>query len=105
MSIEGMITPIERTIAAIQPLETRAPGPEPGADGPNFANMLKEQLNEMVDLHNTAEQAQQNFLTGEITDIGEVVLAIQQADIALNFAIELRNKVIEAYMEISRMQI
>ena len=105
MSIEGMITPIERTIGSIQPLATKAAEPETAANGMDFAQMLKTQLDEMVELHNTSEEVQQGFLAGEVTDISEVVLAIQQADIALNLAIELRNKVIEAYTEISRTQI
>jgi len=48
---------------------------------------------------------QQQFTAGQIDDINQVILAVQKADLALNFALALRNKVIEAYQEISRMQI
>ena len=73
--------------------------------GPEFARVLREQMDQLIELQNTAEQAQQDLLAGRSENVLEVVMAVQQADIALNFAIELRNKVIESYMEISRMQI
>lgn len=101
------ITPIDRTIAAIQPLSA-PPALEAGRmpeGSASFVGLLREQLNQMVQLQDNAESMQQQLAAGQITDVNQVVLAVQKADLALNFALQLRNKVIEAYQEISRMQI
>ena len=108
MSIDRTIGPIDRAVAAIEPLVTKvqqAPGDAEQADGPGFVNILKAQLDEMIELQNEAEQLQQALVAGRIDDINQVVLAVQKADLALSFALELRNKVIDAYQEISRMQL
>jgi flagellar hook-basal body complex protein FliE len=52
-----------------------------------------------------AEHLQQELAAGRIDDVNQVILAVQKADLALAFTLELRNKVIEAYQEISRMQL
>jgi len=75
------------------------------ADGPSFVEMLRGQLDQVIDLQNDAERLQQELAAGRIDDINQVILAVQKADLALTFTLELRNKVIEAYQEISRMQI
>ena len=102
------ITPIDRSIAPIEPLVPRgndAVKSDDEAGQPGFDQLLKQQLDDLISLNNEAEQLQHALAAGEIDDVNRVVLAMQKADLALNFAIEVRNKVIEAYQEISRMQI
>jgi flagellar hook-basal body complex protein FliE len=74
-------------------------------DAPSFVDMLRSQLDQVIDLQNEAEHLQQELAAGRIDDVNQVILAVQKADLALAFTLELRNKVIEAYQEISRMQI
>jgi flagellar hook-basal body complex protein FliE len=105
------IQPIDWRFRSIEPVE----GLDPQAslaqadgntqEGPGFINMLREQIDEVIDIQQQAEVIQQQFTVGQIDDINQVILAVQKADLALNFALALRNKVIEAYQEISRMQI
>ncbi|MCS6948880.1 MAG: flagellar hook-basal body complex protein FliE [Armatimonadota bacterium] len=74
-------------------------------DAPSFAETLKEvfgKINEMQ-LH-SAELARQ-FATGETDDLVRVVTASEEASVALQLAVQVRNKVIEAYQEIMRMQV
>lgn len=80
--------------------QTVADGSEPG-----FVNILRSQLDQLIELQNQAEAMQQALIAGEADNFHEVLLSVQKADLALNFALELRNKVVEAYQEISRMQI
>ena len=101
------IAPIDRTIAPIEPVvrhPSNPPAEEPGSET-GFGQLLQQQLDEVISLQKEAEQLQLALATGEIEDVNRVVLAMQKADLALNFAIEIRNKVIQAYQEISRMQI
>ena len=106
MSIDGTISPIDRTITGIEPLAGKpAPAAAPQDETGGFLGVLKAQLDELIELTNEAEQLQQAFATGQVEDINEVILAVQKADLALNLALELRNKMVEAYQEISRMQV
>ena len=111
MTVDGGIGPIDWRFKPIEPLEPLGPqadqgqlAQQPGAGG-DFVAALRSQLDQVIELQNEAESLQQQLAAGQIEDINQVVLAVQKADLALNFALELRNKVVEAYQEISRMQI
>lgn len=70
-----------------------------------FAKVLGESIRA---LDNTIKESQQSilgFLAGEDIDIHSVIIAQEKASLALQFAVEVRNKVIEAYQEMMRMQV
>jgi flagellar hook-basal body complex protein FliE len=111
VTVDGGIGPVDWRFRPIEPIEP--PGPQAAQRSPlqatdaggDFVAVLRGQLDQVIELQNEAEALQQQLAAGQIDDINQVVLAVQRADLALNFALELRNKVIEAYQEISRMQI
>jgi flagellar hook-basal body complex protein FliE len=45
------------------------------------------------------------FAIGEVTDIHEVTIAVEEAQIAFNLLLEIRNKLLETYQEVMRMQV
>jgi flagellar hook-basal body complex protein FliE len=101
---------IDSSIAGINPInQTIKPlGSAPAAEGggqTSFADILKGQLGEVQRLNDEAGVLQQRMLSGDGVDLNEVALAVQKADLALTFAMQLRNKVVEAYQEINRMQV
>lgn len=97
------VSPIDARISAVQPLPGAAL--QPGGGQGDFAALLRQQLDQVAELNNNAELLQRQFAAGEIGDINQVVLAVTKAELALSFALELRNKVIEAYQELSRTQL
>ena len=102
----GGISAVDKLIQGIQPIAPKAGSEEQaGQAGTPFVQELRSAVDEMIELQNNAELMQQEFAAGRVADINEVVLAVQKADLALNFALELRNKVVEAYQEVSRMQL
>jgi flagellar hook-basal body complex protein FliE len=101
MRIDATIGGVERISAAA----TLAPQQAAGVGASDFGRMLSEQIDLLSQIQNDAAQKQVEFAAGRISDVSEVVLAVQKADLALNFAVQLRNKVVEAYQEISRMQV
>lgn len=70
---------------------------------------FNEQLSKAIDqLNNSqlkADEISQKFLTGEVCDLHQVVLAMGEAKLTMQLAVEVRNKMIESYREISRMQV
>jgi len=71
----------------------------------SFTDILKEGLGQVNSLQFAADDLAAKFAAGETDNIHEVMIAGQKADMALQLAVALRNKLIEAYQEITRMQI
>lgn len=71
----------------------------------SFASMLSEALNGVNEMQINADKLTQQYLTGETTDIAGVLLATEKANLALQLTVQVRNKIVEAYQEIARMQI
>jgi flagellar hook-basal body complex protein FliE len=105
MSIDKAITPIDRVISGIDPVAARSSSSPVAENGESFVSILRGQMDDLVALQDNAAQLQQKLAAGQIDDLSQVVLAVQKADLALNFALQLRNKVIEAYQEVTRMQV
>lgn len=71
----------------------------------SFGEILKNELSKVNDIQLNAEQATQDLLTGKATDIHQVIIATEEARLSLELAVQIRNKLVDAYQEISRMQI
>ncbi|WP_368254525.1 flagellar hook-basal body complex protein FliE [Clostridium paraputrificum] len=73
--------------------------------GELFSNVLKESLDKINEQQIVADKSTEAFVKGEDIDISEVMLAGAEASASLQFAVQVRNKLVEAYQEISRMQL
>jgi flagellar hook-basal body complex protein FliE len=72
----------------------------------NFQDLLNHALSEVNDLQLNADTQILSFASGHPNiDIHEVMIGLEQAHLALQLTIEVRNKVVEAYQEIMRMQL
>lgn len=71
----------------------------------SFPQVLKEMVNDTNDLQHAAAMIAEKFALGEVTDIHEVMIAAEEAGVALELVMEIRNKLIEAYQELMRMPV
>ncbi|TDT50613.1 flagellar hook-basal body complex protein FliE [Fonticella tunisiensis] len=71
----------------------------------NFADVLKNALDKVNEIQINAENATTELITGEATDIHQVMLATEEAKLSLELAVQVRNKLVEAYQELMRMQL
>lgn len=74
----------------------------------SFSSVLqsaKDMLNETSELQNAAEEAEMQFMLGYATNTHDLQAAQEKADIALNYTIAVRDRMLEAYKEIMNMQI
>ena len=71
----------------------------------SFENTLKKFINDVNSLQNQASEATEKLATGEITDVHQVMIAVEEASIAMEFMLEIRNKIVEAYQEVMRMPV
>ncbi|BDR67451.1 flagellar hook-basal body complex protein FliE [Clostridium tetani] len=70
-----------------------------------FSHMLKNKLDQVNEKQIKAEETTNNFLQGEETDIHKVMLDSEEAKLSVELAVQVRNKLIEAYQELNRMQL
>ncbi|TCS80939.1 flagellar hook-basal body complex protein FliE [Pectinatus cerevisiiphilus] len=70
-----------------------------------FFQFLTDSLNETNNLQKDAEKMDMALAAGKVDDISKVVVASEKAQIALNLTMSIRNKAVEAYQEIMRMQV
>jgi flagellar hook-basal body complex protein FliE len=71
----------------------------------SFGDVLKQQMNDINTLQSQADQAVQTYATGGDIELHNVILATEKADMALQLALQVRNRVVGAYQEITRMNI
>ncbi|MGL5150844.1 MAG: flagellar hook-basal body complex protein FliE [Clostridium sp.] len=76
-----------------------------GKSSTSFGDVLKAGLEELNNKQIASQNATEMLVKGEDIEIHEVMLAAEEAKIALNMAVEVRNKLVEAYQEINRMQL
>lgn len=71
----------------------------------SFKDMLAQALDTVNNLQLNADLMAQKVATGEITDIHQVLMAVEEVNLGLQLTMQIRNKIIEAYQEIMRMQV
>ncbi len=86
--------------------------PQPGitlqpnqAQAADFSATLKEALAEVNDLQLESEAMLERFATGEVQNLHDVVIAQQEAAIAFRLVQEVRDKLLQGYQELMRMQV
>jgi len=72
---------------------------------PSFKKIMRATLSHVNDLQVVAHEASRKFATGESENLHELMIALEEAKLALDLTVEVRNKVVEAYQELSRMQV
>lgn len=70
----------------------------------DFKNILMDALDEVNDAEKTAQSIDEMLAVGDVDNIHELRIEAMKADLTLNLAVEVRNKVIDAYNEIMRLQ-
>ncbi len=86
------------------PLTLPPSGVQPSTGSQTFGQVLSQFIEDTNTQQLQADQAVQQLATGQSDSIPETMLALTKADLSLRVFMEVRNKVIEAYQEVMRMQ-
>lgn len=73
--------------------------------GDEFAKMLKNEIEDLNTAQEKGEAAMTDITTGQVKDLHQAAIAITKAESSMKFMLEVRNKAISAYKEITRTQI
>lgn len=85
-------------------LNNKAQGADAPSGGTDFAKELKSALNETNEIQQEKEKALADLATGQVKDLHQAALAIGKAEIDMKLMLEIRNKALNAYKELSRTQ-
>ncbi len=97
-----IVNPLPGTIPIFKVPSIEEAGEKPPVD---FADLLAKGINSVNDLTRESEKLTVDLALGKPVELHQVMLASTKASIALELLIEIRNKVLEAYQEISRMPV
>lgn len=71
---------------------------------PSFKDTVKSFLADVNDKVNTSNQLSRDLATGKTNDVSKVVTSVEEANLSMQFTLAIRNKLLDAYREISQMQ-
>ncbi len=73
--------------------------------GVNFSDTLADIVKQTDELQKVADKTLEDFSTGKVEDMHEVMLSMTRADLSFQMLLEVRNKLVDAYTEIMRTQV
>jgi len=91
-------TPSQRAAAATQAVQ------EP-ASGAFFSDFLKSAIDGTVEADAADKATNLGLMFGDLTDLHSATIAAQKAEIVLSLTLQIRNKIVEAYQEVMRMNV
>ena len=95
---QGLIQPIANLPAmAAQNTESVSPA--------NFKDLLQRALTDLNASQVGANESIKNLSTGGEDNLHDVIISMEKASMTLQYAIQIRNKVLEAYQSVIQMQI
>lgn len=80
-----------------------APDKEKKESGASFTEILKDSMMKVNDLQVESDNLVNKLAIGEVEDISEVSIAVEKAELALRMMVQIRDKMLDAYQQISRM--
>jgi flagellar hook-basal body complex protein FliE len=85
-------------------------GATPSIDGPgtaanSFSKLLSDAVGQIDQLQKGADLNVQKLATGQDVDMHDVTISVEQANLGFQLGVQVRNKLIEAYQEVMRMQV
>lgn len=100
MVIQGMENGIGMAKAFPEMQKSTATGPTEGA-----GKFFSELVSKVNDIQVQSDKSIQALASGESKNLHEVMIAVEKASISFQFMSQVRNKALEAYQEVMRMQV
>lgn len=72
--------------------------------GANFSDILKNAVNTVDALHDNAASQVGNLIQGGSANMNDVMIAVEKADVSFQLMMQVRNKIVNAYQDIEKMQ-
>ncbi|MFJ8261541.1 flagellar hook-basal body complex protein FliE [Rummeliibacillus sp. NPDC094406] len=89
----------------VQPTLTQTVSQTIPSNKESFGSVLKNAISAVNDSQIASDKMTDKLVNGEDVELHDVMISAQKANITLNTALQVRNKVVEAYQEIMRMTV
>ncbi|WP_397537508.1 flagellar hook-basal body complex protein FliE [Rummeliibacillus pycnus] len=89
----------------VQPTLTQTVSQTIPSNKESFGSVLKNAISAVNDSQIASDKMTDKLVNGENVELHDVMISAQKANITLNTALQVRNKVVEAYQEIMRMTV
>jgi flagellar hook-basal body complex protein FliE len=90
------------SINSDNPLQTSAISPSSGG---NFANMLGDMVNDVAQKQAAASSSVTGLLSGQSVSLHSAMISMEEANVSFQMMVEVRNRLLDSYQELMRMQI
>ena len=81
------------------------PGTVDASGGTSFKDTVKQMLADVNNKMNASDDNSRDLATGKTGDIEKVVTSVEEANLAMQYTMAIRSKLLDAYSEISRLQV
>lgn len=71
----------------------------------SFSDVLSDAINGVDQTMKTSDAKVQDLIAGKTDNVHDAMVSMQRAKLSFDMMVEVRNKVVETYQEVSRMQI
>lgn len=104
--MDPMISTEFRPVSGIDSLDgTAAADKSSAGEAGGFAEALSDAISRVENYRAHADKTVNQFLTGQDEELHKVAVATQQAELSFDLFLQVKNKVVQAYQEIMRMQL
>lgn len=97
--ISGLPRQYREILKGINPPEECEKGKET-----SFKDVISKFIQDVDKMQKDSDQSVKDYATGEVTDLHQVMVAAEEANLSFQLMMEVRNKLLESYREIMRMQ-
>jgi flagellar hook-basal body complex protein FliE len=101
--MSGIVGQVDRLVPGLQTGIEKATSVANDEGGESFTELFGKMLTSVNSLQQDATTAQQLAATGEAADLHQVMVAVEEAGIAMVLLLEIRNKLMDAYQTLVRM--
>jgi flagellar hook-basal body complex protein FliE len=98
-----MIQPVPAAPVAIPEANEVSTASTQTGEGSDFLTTLRGAVDQVNQLQSEAGMKVSSMLSGNGQDVHSAMIAVQKADLAFELMVEMRNKIVSAYQEISRI--
>lgn len=96
---------ISKLTSKVSSIDENAKNKQINENNKDFGDVFKKAIGELNDTQIAADKAVADLATGQITDLHQAAIAIGKAETSMKLMLEIRNKAISSYKEITRTQL
>ncbi|MGD0229873.1 MAG: flagellar hook-basal body complex protein FliE [Syntrophorhabdales bacterium] len=84
---------------------TQNEGAKVQKSGASFSDVLKDSISKVAELQKEATEQTEKLVKAESQDVHNTMISVQKADLTFQMMMQIRNKIIDAYQEIMKIQV